>query len=262
MVCANCGLDNDPSASFCARCNSVLGTALPAQPLPPPPPAPVRPRPAVAGRPVLVVAAVLVAVALTVTGAVLARRAFTGQDTAAPPATTPAATVTTTPPPTTAPPTTPATTPAADPRQQASVVDDLLERSGRSRAKLNRAIDRVLRCTGLDAALTDMREVGDERTTQLDELAAADLSALPGGESLRSGLREALRDSLTADEAYIDWAEPAARNGCADTAARDNAYSRGRSASDAAGRAKTAFLRSWNPVATSLGLPSRSRTEI
>ena len=160
-------------------------------------------------------------------------------------------------------PTTPTTTAGpADPRQQAEVIDAVLDRSGSSRTKLNSAIERIGGCRDLTGALADMREVGEERRTQMNEVGAADLSALSNGESLRSTLVTALRHSLDADAAFVQWAEPTVSEGCANTAARRSAYSRGQAASTRAGSAKEAFLAQWNPVATGLGLPARTRQGI
>lgn len=38
MTCPNCGLDNPPSARFCANCGTTLSGAAPPPPQPPPPP--------------------------------------------------------------------------------------------------------------------------------------------------------------------------------------------------------------------------------
>ncbi|XVU28630.1 hypothetical protein ACQPZJ_16735 [Actinoplanes sp. CA-054009] len=298
MVCPTCGLDNDPSAAACARCNTAL-VAAPAWPppgytptAPPPgytpqpgyppqpgygdagPPAPGYPAPPsgppVYGRPprnwLPLVAGISVVVLIAlVAGLVLYRN---GQDdpVAGPaPATQTTTTVTTTgtttgtTDSTTAPPT---TTTAADPLPQARVVDDVLVRSKASRDKLNSAIDRVGRCTGLSGALADMRAVGDERRTQIDEVRNADLSAVGNGESIRSTLVTALQHSLDADAAFVEWAAAAVNNGCADTTGRKAAYNRGLAESEQAGTSKVAFLAVWNPVAGQLGLPTRTRQGI
>lgn len=155
----------------------------------------------------------------------------------------------------------PPETTAAGPMPQVQKVDALLDRSSSSRAKLNSAIDRVGRCSGVSGALADMREVGDERRAQIAEMRGADLSALANGESLRSNLVTALNHSLDADEAFVAWASPAV-SACRNTAARKAAYQRGLSASERAGAAKEAFLAGWNPVATNLGLAGRDRQGI
>ncbi|XVV15777.1 hypothetical protein ACQP2X_15955 [Actinoplanes sp. CA-131856] len=330
MVCPTCGLDNDPSAAACARCNTALvaapawpppGYTLAAPPSAPPPgytpsspppgytpsspppgytpstppgytpppgepssppgynpppgypssgyPAPPSSPPVYGGPPrnwLPLVAGVSVVVLLAlVAGLVLYRN---GQDdpVAGPP---PATQTTTAPAPTTgttdtttAPPTTTTTTTAGDPLPQARVIDDVLVRSKSSRDKLNSAIDRVGRCTGLTGAVSDMRAVGDERRAQIDEVRGADLSAVGNGESIRSTLVTALQHSLDADAAFVEWAEAAVNGGCAETTGRKAAYARGLAESEQAGTSKVAFLAVWNPVANQLGLPTRTRQGI
>lgn len=249
MVCPTCGLDNDPSAEVCARCNTTLNAGRMPPPLPQNAPAYARPPrnqiPLIAGLSVIIVLALVAVVVLLRIG-----RDDPPADASPAAGTTPA--------------TTPATAdpPAADPRPQAETIDALLDRSFASRNKLNGAIDRVTRCTGLAGALKDLQTVGAERRSQIAEVQEADLSALPNGDSIRSTLATALQHSLDADAAYVRWAEPALSGGCANTAARKAAFAKGRSESDEAGVAKEAFLAEWNPVATRLGLAPRSRQKI
>ena len=250
MACPVCGLDNLPSAAACDRCNTPLGQ--------PEPPTGVTYAPRRPSRLVPLLSALSIVVSLLVIGVVVYRDRQEERPAAAPVITQSATTPT--PPP--APPTTTVAAPAVDPRPQAAVIDGLLDRSGASRDKLNGAIDRVGRCTGVGGALADLREVGDERRAQLAEVREADLSALAAGEQLRSGLVTALQHSLDADEAYVDWAAPAVTGGCGEGGSRRAAFERGRAASDRAGAAKETFLAAWNPVARQWGLPVRTRQDI
>jgi len=164
-------------------------------------------------------------------------------------------------------PTAPATTTAAakatgSAQTQAAVFDKVLDASAKSRAKLNRSIEKVQGCTQLSQAVQDMRTVGDERKAQLKTVENAAVDQLPNGEKLRSTLHEALDFALQADEGYLAWAAPTPANGCGDNAARQAAFGRGQTASTKAGTAKSAFLTLWNPVAADLGLRTRTRQEI
>jgi hypothetical protein len=254
MVCSTCGLDNAPAAVACARCNTALRSAPPAYQ----PPAPRYRRPPRNVLPLTAGLSVLM-LAVLVAGVLVYRSGRPDPSVAdpPPPATQPPET-----PPPAAQPTTTVIPNNADPLSQAQAVDALLDRSGRSRDKLNSAIDRVGRCGDVSGALTDMRAVGDERRAQIAETQNLDLSALSNGEAIRSALVTALRHSEAADAAYVEWAEPAAAGTCGNTAARRADYARGRSASDRAGAAKEAFLARWNAVATELGLPARTRQDI
>ncbi|MFC4072593.1 hypothetical protein [Actinoplanes subglobosus] len=262
MVCPTCGLDNDPDAARCARCNSTLAHAATTYYAPPPPPEPSRPNrvPLIAGASVLLVV-------LAVAAGIYFRTNGTDdpgpQPTEALPTRTEATTDPVPAPTTTEPtvdPTTPATTAAADPRAQAAAFDAVLSQSVASRRKLNLAIEQVGQCDGLAAAVADIRAVGDERQSQMETVRNADVSALSGGEELRAGLLEALRYAWEADQGFLAWAEPTLSGGCG--AADDSGYDRGRSASTSAGAAKRAFLTRWNPVAKANGLRARSADDI
>jgi hypothetical protein len=258
MVCPTCGLDNDPSAALCARCNSTLARAAPTYYAPPPPPA-VPPRP---NRIPLIAGASVLLVVLAVAAGIYFRTNEADdpgpQQTEALPTQTGTSIEPTIEP---APePATPPTTVAADPRAQAAAFDAVLSDSVASRRKLNLAIEQVGDCEGLAAAVTDIREVGDERQSQMETVRNADVSGLSGGDSLRSGLIEALQYAWEADQGFLAWAEPTLTGGCG--AADDSGYDRGRSASTSAGVAKRAFLTRWNPVAQANGLRTRSADEI
>ena len=250
MECAACGVDNDPSATYCARCHALLSNpafipaarpapALAAYPAPQSSP-PGRRFPIV---PVLVGLAVLLLAGVIAVGVLLARDhkpsvPAAGRGTA--PATTTAA-------------------PTA--REQAEVIDKLLDESTASRDKLNKAIERVSRCTQLDAALADMRAVGDERRRQIAAIDAADVSAIDSG-SLRSSLKSAFQAALGADQQFVAWAAPTVSGGCGDTAARTAAWNRAQAFSKQAQAAKKKFLALWNPVAKPLGFEERSTQRI
>jgi hypothetical protein len=256
MLCPLCGLDNDPSASLCARCNATLSAApapgYASAPAPPPP----RDR---GGNRILLVLLALGTVALLSLSAVVVYL-VRGRPDPEPPATitTTTAVVTTQPAPD---PTTTAPA-AASPREQAEVIDGLLDRSVASRAKLNAAIDKVRRCSGVPGALADMRTVGEERTRQIADVEAADLSGVDNGAAVKSTLKSALGFALAADQHFVTWAEPAATGGCADSPTRDAAWERGQSASKQAQAAKKQFVAVWNPVAGRLGLDQRDTDKI
>jgi hypothetical protein len=262
MVCPTCGLDNDPAAAVCARCNSALARTAPTYYVPPaPPPGPPGPNriPLIAGISVLLVV-------LAVGAGIYFRTAATTDEVLPPPTGAPTGTTTTQPEPEptttapTTPPTTTATTPAGDPRTQAAAIDAVLSESVASRRKLNQAIEQVGGCDDLAGAVADIRAVGAERQSQMETVRNADLSALSGGEGLRSGLVTALQYAWDADQGFLAWAEPTLTGGCG--AANDAGYSRGRAASTSAGTAKRAFLARWNPVAQANGLRARSADDI
>jgi hypothetical protein len=261
MVCPTCGLDNDPAAAVCARCNSALARTAPTHYVPPPPP----PGPAGPNRIPLVAGVCVLLVILAVAAGIYFRSASddaTPEPTGAQPVPTTVTEPDPEPEPTTPPTTAPTTTstPAGDPRTQAAAIDAVLSDSVASRRKLNQAIEQVGGCDDLAGAVADIRAVGEERQSQMETVRNADLSALSGGEGLRSGLVTALQYAWEADQGFLAWAEPTLSGGCA--AADDAGYSRGRAASNSAGTAKRAFLSRWNPVAQANGLRTRSAEQI
>jgi hypothetical protein len=288
MVCASCGLDNDPAATFCAVCNAALtarpsaggpsaggpsaggpsaaGWREPGQPVPVawPPPQPVYESPG--GRsplmPLLLGLGVVLLIGVIVTGVLYVRNGQKNEPAAAPVVAQSTGTTTTGPtttgPTTTGPTTSPATASPVSAHEQAAVIDAVVDRSVASRAKLNRAIDRVRRCTGLAGALAEMRTVGAERNAEIATVASADLSAFSDGESIRSTLRSALGFALGADEHYVGWAQPTLTGGCGPSAARTAAWDHGQAVSTQAQAAKQQFVAVWNPVAVSLGFPARN----
>ncbi|BCJ46568.1 hypothetical protein GCM10010168_62070 [Actinoplanes ianthinogenes] len=286
MKCEVCGLDNDPSLDYCDNCEHPLReaptavvpvprSAAPRSPAPRPVPVAARdeddevpaedgfqdrlvePRPL--ARPVLVGVAVLT-LAGAVSGVALARRHSDTPD--GPPGVVVAESSVATVPSTDDPATTSPTVAAADPQAQGAAMDQLLDRSKRSRDKLNRAIKSVEGCTGLAGAISGLREAGDERGAERDTLAALDLSAFPAGEQARSALKSAFEHSLAADRYYVQWAEEKQRNGCRNTAATRRLDAAADDKSTAAGEAKEEFLAVWNPIAQQLGLPIRDRQGI
>lgn len=253
MDCAVCGFANDPSAAVCARCNATLTAPafVPAGPAPTTPMAyPGAPQQSGPPRrspllPILIGVAVVLFLAVIGVGALLLRQSRgTG------PVSQPPVALTTTPAGRTG-----KATPTA--RQQAEAINAILDRSAASRAKLNQAIDKVNRCTQLGPALAEMRKVGEERTAQIADLDAADVSAIDSGE-LRATLKSALQAALGADQQFVAWAEPAVKDGCADTPARTAAYAKSQAFSKQAQAAKKKFVALWNPVATPLGFEART----
>jgi hypothetical protein len=205
----------------------------------------------------------VVLVILAVAAGIYFRTAETEDRATSPPTGTQSVQTTTTDPapdPTTTAPTTAPTTPTGDPRAQAATIDAVLSDSVASRRKLNQAIEQVGGCDDVAGAVADIRAVGEERQTQMATVRNADLSALSGGEGLRSGLLQALQYAWDADQGFLAWAEPTLTGGCG--AADDAGYSRGRAASTSAGTAKRAFLTRWNPVAQDNGLRARSADDI
>jgi hypothetical protein len=242
MRCPSCGLDNYPASLYCARCNASLVVqqyGYQPQVVSPHSGSPVGSRSVAWPLAALGIAVIVAAVFLF--GLRLVNRHPAGSMPVA--NTGPAVT---------------SSTAVADGRralQQATAINGILDASSASRRKLNSAIDRVGRCSGVSAALADLRAVGDERRAQLADLNQQDLSALAYGDQIRSTLGAALQASLNADEKFVEWAS----SGCG---AKNASYNDAQAFSEQAGTYKRQFIGIWNGLASKYGLPARSRDTI
>ena len=261
MRCVSCALDNDPSNEFCTRCHTTLRAEATTVSGISGPGVPSRQRVAFPDqrRPVWMWPLVIMGVAATVGVTVVAAAALSagdGNDPVAVPRATadPSSVAFTT---SAVPETTPSRVEAVG---QARAVDAVLTESVASRRKLSAALQQVYDCDDVMGATADLRAVGRERESQISRVAGLDLSAIVGGERLRDLLDKALAESLSADQSYVRWAYAVQAGSCPNSGAQHRIA--GDAASDRAGNAKTVFLAVWNPVASSYGLPTRTRDEI
>jgi hypothetical protein len=148
--------------------------------------------------------------------------------------------------------------PAADhAKDQAATINGILGWSGRSRAALFGALDDLGECRNIGGATGAVRNVAADRRQQIDALDNVDVSALPGGGSLRDTLVRALTSSLAADQAFARWGA-AERSTCR----RDGNYQAGASYSQNATALKSQFVNAWNPLARAYGLPEYREPQI
>ena len=132
--------------------------------------------------------------------------------------------------------------------RQAAVVSTLLNSSAAARQAVEDAVSQVQACANLPSAVSHLQGVVNDRSTEYIQASALLTSALPDGAAVRSDLIAALGYSLTADRAYLAWAQQQLAAGCT-SAAQSNAYAAAKSADQQADAAKQAFARVWNPVA-------------
>lgn len=150
---------------------------------------------------------------------------------------------------------------SGDPWAQAYAVDAILRESAGSRALLRDALTVLDQCpgsAGASAAVDDLRDVTDQRRTQLDEAERLVTDGLPAGDQIRDTLVAALTYSVEADQAFVAWGERVASGGCG----HDANHQAGLDASALAQAAKDQFCDVWNAVAPDFGLPRRTRAEI
>jgi hypothetical protein len=145
--------------------------------------------------------------------------------------------------------------------QQAAALGTLLKSSARARAALHRAVRQVDACTNLPGAISQLREVANQRSSEYGRASALTTSALPGGTKVKSALVAALGRSLKADQYYLAWAREQLSGGCAPTS-QSSAYNDAVSASQQADAAKRVFVQVWNPVAARYGIAQESARDI
>jgi hypothetical protein len=145
---------------------------------------------------------------------------------------------------------------------QASQLNALITQSGTARGSVVDAVAAVSSCTDVSASANALAAAADSRQDALDHLESLDTDALPRGVQLRSTLRTALQKSLEADQYFAAWAQSVQRGGCGGSAPHDSHYQAATQASREATAAKHYFVRLWNPIATSEGLPSVEEKDI
>jgi hypothetical protein len=167
--------------------------------------------------------------------------AATGQASQPPPA-TPATTV-------------PAATPAPNPlaSAQATAISNLLQTGHGSSVQLSDAAAAIRACQNVAQNVQQIQQVRDQRRSEYSQAQTLATDALASGAQLKAGLLQALRDSLTADSAYLTWAQQQ------QASCTPGSQSSATAAADAkAVSSKTAFVQLWNPVAARYGLPQES----
>ena len=137
----------------------------------------------------------------------------------------------------------------------------LLTSSAAARTALHQAVTQVGACANLPGAVSKLRDVVNERSSEYGRASALTTAALPDGAKVKSTLVAALGSSLKADRDYLAWAREQMTGGCA-SASQSSAYSAAFSASGQADAAKQAFVRVWNPVAARYGVAPESPRDI
>ena len=121
-------------------------------------------------------------------------------------------------------------------------------RAAAARRAVEGAVSQVQACANLSSAVSQLQGVVNDRSSEYGQASALLTSALPDGAAVKSDLIAALGYSLTADRAYLAWAQQQLAVGCT-SAAQSSAYAAAQSADQQADAAKQAFARAWNPVA-------------
>jgi len=149
--------------------------------------------------------------------------------------------------------------PPAAPAQasrQATAIHSLLSSSAATRKALVGAVAQVRSCTGVPAAVGQIQQVVNQRSTEYRRASALSTAALANGAAVRSDLLAALHSSLVADRDYLTWARQQS-SGCTPGAA-SRAYNAAIGADQQVVAAKSTFVQAWNQVAAKYGLPAET----
>jgi serine/threonine-protein kinase len=139
---------------------------------------------------------------------------------------------------------------------QAAAVHTLLGSSATAREDLIGAVAHVHSCARLSAAVSQIQQVVNQRSTEYSRATATSTAALANGATVKSDLLAALRNSLQADRDYLTWARQQLAR-CR-PGAPSAAYTAAIAADQQADVAKGTFVRVWNPVAAKYGLPAET----
>jgi len=140
--------------------------------------------------------------------------------------------------------------------QQAAAVHVLLGSSATARKNLVGAVADVHSCTNVAAAVSQIQQVVNQRSTEVSRASALPVAALANGATVKADLLAALRSSLQADRDYLTWAQRELAR--CQPGASSPAYNAAVGADQQAVAAKGTFVRVWNPVAARYGLPAET----
>ncbi|MEU9870366.1 hypothetical protein AB0C87_21225 [Actinomadura sp. NPDC048021] len=143
-------------------------------------------------------------------------------------------------------------------KQQAAVLNGILNDSVDTRRILAGALGRAGKCKTLPQAIQGFQTVAQRRTNQMRRTQGLKVDKLANGERLRGSLHQALGASLQVDQVLLKWAQANQRK-CKGKPRPSAAQVPGRA--DAERRAtasKKQFVVLWNPVAQKTGQPQRS----
>jgi hypothetical protein len=146
----------------------------------------------------------------------------------------------------------------------AAAIATYLQQSAAVRPTIQSAINAVETCaTSGQSGEGILQQAIDTRSQIVNNLYNLDVSQLPEGAQLVTGLSNALSDSSSADEYYEEWMSDVDTYGTCDTdPTQDSNYEDGQSASQSASADKASFLALWNAIAGEYNEPTFTADQI
>lgn len=150
----------------------------------------------------------------------------------------------------------PSASTSAEAAAEATQVNYLLDASAETRSPLATALKDVSECNQIGSAIATISAVAQRYGAEYGQAIHLNTGQLPNGAALKNNLIQAYYLSSYSNYYFLNWAKQRESSGCTVQAAGE--YNAGaKDAAQAAGY-KEAFVRLWNPVASSHGLPLRS----
>ncbi len=146
-------------------------------------------------------------------------------------------------------------------QQQATVIDRYLTQSATARDGVSNAIESINNCRNIADAVATLSRAADARAHILAGLNDAQVSALPGGPTMLTDLKQGLQASATADTDYAAWGTTT-ETSCTGKAVPTPSYTAAQQSDAVATAAKQRFVQSWNTVAAQFGLTPQSASTI
>ena len=144
--------------------------------------------------------------------------------------------------------------PSGDPQTQAEGVNALLSSGKKAHDRLQYSADT---CDQLAAAVPKFKRIVSDRQQEWSEAQRLPLDQLPQATELRQALVDTYRYSLTADRAYLAWAQAAKSQDCGGSPPPHNSdLADAQAADDLAAPAKRRLIGMWDSIAQSQSLPT------
>jgi hypothetical protein len=143
---------------------------------------------------------------------------------------------------------------------EAAAVHDVLAQSGTSRQNVISHTGEIENCSDVSDGTSGLQQDVSDRQNELSEAQNLSVDALPNGDALKSALVDALKNSLDADNDYLDWANDV--GGCDGSAPKDSNFEAASDASTTAVSYKNQFVTLWNQIAQDEGYPSLTEQDM
>jgi hypothetical protein len=147
---------------------------------------------------------------------------------------------------------------------QVAQVAPQIRRSVSARATVVRATRGVGACKMAPGrGISLMNQAISDRRAVVTRLGTLSVTAVPNGQRLLVDFKQVLQRSIRADQGFIGWMQDIRRSGtCPVNTTADASYRAGLQASRRADSAKHSFLGLWDPLASRLGQPRYTASQI